>query len=95
MKYFENDKYGNDYIGSIKDAHPEDNPWRSYDYFIGVESVGIVHSLVEYGVFVKLPSGVHGLIKCDPNHFKVGSAIKVKIIESDVDRMRVLLEQVN
>jgi small subunit ribosomal protein S1 len=85
----------NQYVGSLKDVYPEKNPWRdSSIYQKGKIFSGPVSAITEYGCFVKLETGVHGLIfKEDMEEsLNVGDIVRATISEVDVDKERIRLK---
>ena len=82
------------YLGSIKDVHPENNPWLNAErYYVGARFSAEVIGIAAYGTLVKLSTGAGGLIR-ELSVGELKSRINVEIIDADVDRRRLLLRQI-
>jgi small subunit ribosomal protein S1 len=82
---------------SIKELHPEMNPWREPSlYTPGLRYTGKVTTVVDYGFFVQLPLGAVGLIHRSETEraLKVGDTVEVAILECDLKMQRILLRPV-
>lgn len=91
------------YRGSIKDAHPEDDPWRdSTDFRPGTLWDGMVtHRLAGgrggegglAGYMVRLRPGVSGLLKAEDiaEDLAVGDRVGVRVAEVDESSQKVRL----
>ncbi|MCS7263640.1 MAG: 30S ribosomal protein S1 [Armatimonadetes bacterium] len=86
---------------SLKPLLPD--PWRTavQDYPIGSKVKGVVTRIVPFGVFVRLPTGIEGVI---PNNeisnkrnvkaeeiVKVGQEIEAKVYQVEPEKRRILL----
>ncbi|MCS7191436.1 MAG: S1 RNA-binding domain-containing protein [Armatimonadetes bacterium] len=86
---------------SLKPLLPD--PWRTapQDYPVGSKVKGVVTRIVPFGVFVKLPTGIEGVI---PNNelstrrnvraediVKVGQEIEAKVYQVETEKRRILL----
>jgi small subunit ribosomal protein S1 len=82
----------------------EDNPWDqiAIKYPVGTAIHGIVRSLTNYGAFVEIEPGVHGMVhisdvswtrkpKSMEEVFKVGDAVDAAVILVDPDSHRIAL----
>lgn len=90
-------KETNQYSGSIKQAHPELDPWINDGiYNVGNELVGVVISNTEYGSFVEVTPGLEALVlnEYGGNALNIGDSIRVKILSSDMERRRMELKYV-
>ena len=79
---------------SIKDVHPENNPWRNVDAFSkGSAFDGTVHKVTDFGYFIELVEGVFGLLPIAEVRakLKVKDKIKVKILEVDRELKKIAL----
>ena len=75
------------FLGSLRQAHPDDNPWRDpAAYSVGVEFRGIVAKRMTYGFFVQHPMKAVGLLQTDTinSNLEIGDEIDVVISEVDV-----------
>ena len=81
-----------------------DNPWKSFaaEYKAGSTLEGEVSSITEFGVFVKTPSGIEGLVnKANLSEdrevpyeeavkkYNVGDKINVFVVDVNVDKEKV------
>jgi 4-hydroxy-3-methylbut-2-enyl diphosphate reductase len=86
---------------SLKPLLPD--PWRTaeQDYPVGARVKGVVTRIVPFGVFVRLPTGIEGVI---PNNelstrrnvraediVKVGQEVEAKVYQVNVQQRRILL----
>jgi 4-hydroxy-3-methylbut-2-enyl diphosphate reductase len=86
---------------SLKPLLPD--PWRTaeQDYPVGAKVKGVVTRIVPFGVFVRLPTGIEGVI---PNNelstrrnvraediVKVGQEVEAKVYQVNVQQRRILL----
>lgn len=89
--------------GSIKDVHPEDDPWRDPSAFgVGTAWTGRVSHLIpasppeagHFGSIVELTPGVSGLLLSGDakRDFSVGDIVDVVITEVDVNSKRIRLK---
>lgn len=82
----------------------EQNPWEkvAQDFGAGTKVEGTITNVVDFGLFVEVVPGVEGLVHVsdlswtekidDPaDHYAVGEAIEVVVLEVDVDAGRVSL----
>lgn len=75
------------FLGSLRQAHPDDNPWCDPAvYSVGVEFRGIVVKRMSYGFFVQHPMKAVGLLQTDTinSNLKIGDEIDVVISEVDL-----------
>jgi small subunit ribosomal protein S1 len=85
----------NIYLASIKDVHPEKNPWKEPQiYKKGKVFSGTIDRIVEYGFLVILETGALGLIYKEDltTSLKEKEAVQVSILEADVERQRIRLK---
>ena len=97
LKYSEVPKKGGvQYLGSIKDASPEDDPWKKHEYTIGKIFAGSVSSLFESGAIISLDTGVSGLIRSSflLNHLVIDQRVRVSIRSVNLARPRLELNLV-
>lgn len=83
------------FLGSLRKAHAEDNPWRDPKvYSVGVEFRGIVVLRMSYGFFVQHPMKAVGLLQMDTidSNLKIGDEIDVVISEVDLVAEQFLVE---
>lgn len=94
LKKFSEKQMGCYYLGSIKEASPLHNPWVSHEYRPGDKHDGIVVSIADYGIIVRLETGALGLIRYPPKieDISINQYIKVKIIDVDKGKKRLLLD---
>lgn len=82
----------------------EDNPWDqiAIKYPVGITVHGVVRSLTNYGAFVEIEPGVHGMVhisdvswtrkpKSMEEVFKVGDEVDAAVILVDLDGHRIAL----
>lgn len=94
LKYSEvPQKGGVNYLGSIKDAKPEEDPWKKYEYTTGKIFKGLVSNLYESGAVVRLSTGVVGLIRSPVlhNHLSINQEVSVSIRSADLTLQRIEL----
>jgi ribosomal protein S1 len=85
----------NQFYGSIKDAHPELDPWiEAKKYRVGAELSGVVTSNTEYGTIIQIFPGLVGLLHSDEGGggLEIGGRINVTIKNIDHDRRRMEFE---
>eukprot|EP00795_Rhopilema_esculentum_P012276 gene12276-2918_t len=68
---------------------------------VGLQTVGVVHHIMQYGIFVELAPGIVGLapnsniasyfVSSPSNNFHVGQTVLVKVSEVDEERKRFLV----
>jgi ribosomal protein S1 len=95
VKILEFIKEYNTYLASIKEVHPEKNPWKEPQiYKKGKVFSGTIDIVAEYGCMVILETGAIGLIyKEDLTiSLKENEAVQVSILEADVERQRIRLK---
>jgi ribosomal protein S1 len=84
------------WVGSIKELHPEQNPWREpFAFHVGQCCDGIVCSVTSYGVFVELVLGLEGLVlftESEKRPRQQGDKCRIKIKEIDVPNKKLDLE---
>ncbi len=87
---------------SLRDI--QENPWKAaaQNYNYGRKVEGTVTSIVDFGVFVKLPDGIEGLMRkedvdwLDPNvdlrkKFKKGDKVQVMVLELNAEKEKLRL----
>lgn len=84
-----NGKFNVDFAGSIREVHPEKNPW--YDpsvYKVDDIFIGTFKSVNSWACFVQHPRGAEGALTVDgvAHGFEVGQQVQVRIIEVDPER---------
>ncbi len=92
LGYNKNEKM---WVGSIKQAHPEKNPWINREILkVGKVYIGTATKNTEYGTYIELIPGVQGLIfvKHGDDNIDVGSKCEVEIILSEPNRQRIGLK---
>lgn len=82
---------------------PEDNPWEIFraKYSVGDVVTAKIVSMVSYGAFARIITGIDGLIHISQianrriekpqDEFKIGQEVEAKIVEIDFDKKRVSL----
>lgn len=83
------------FYGSIKDAHPEFDPWNeAKNYEVGTELSGVAATNTEYGTFIEIPPGLVGLLHESEGggDLEIGKGIKVAIKSIDHNRRRIEFE---
>lgn len=89
------------FTASIRDLHPELNPWRDPKVFaVGTAFYGVVVREMPYGLFIQHPHDAWALLHVDDmdaggSHPNVGDAVHVVVAECDVaaKKIRVKLRQ--
>lgn len=95
IKAFKEPYKGVHYLGSIKDAYPEENPWKDEKiYAIGAKFSGSVMSIAEYGIIIELSTGALGLMKYAKEKLPIKSSVTVEVVDVDIDTKRILLKLV-
>ena len=80
-------------VASIRDLHPEDNPWANpLVYGVGTVHSGIAVRVMSYGTFLRLPAGAWGLLAGEA--LPLGSTTRVRVVEVDPRRKTISLERV-
>ena len=85
------------FIGSIRDLHPELNPWRDPTVFaVGNQFSGVVEQHMSYGVFIRHPREAAALLHIDAYDSEsitlaVGETVDVVITHCDVDSKKILV----
>jgi len=94
VKILEFIKEYNTYLASIKEVHPEKNPWKEPLYNKGKVFSGTIDIVAEYGCMVILETGARGLIYKEDlsTSLKENEAVQVSILEADVERQRIRLK---
>lgn len=83
------------FYGSIKDAHPELDPWNeAKSYRIGTELSGVATSNREYGTVIEIIRGLVGLLHTSEGggDLEIDGTIKVLIKSIDHDSRRIEFE---
>jgi small subunit ribosomal protein S1 len=84
------------WVGSIKELHPEQNPWREpFSFQVGQCCDGIVYSVTDFGVFVELVPNLEGLVLFTAENNsprQPGDKCKVRIKEIDLPNQKLSLE---
>jgi len=93
IKSFKEAYRGVDYLGSIKDAYPEGNPWKDESiYHVGAKFSGTVVRIAEYGIIVRLSTDAIGLVKYSQEKLPIHSHVMVEVVDADIDKKRILLK---
>jgi ribosomal protein S1 len=95
VKILEFIKEYNTYLASIKEVHPEKNPWKEPQIYKKDKVFsGTVAQVAEYGCLILLETGVRGLIyKEDLTiSLKEKETVQVSILDADVERQRIRLK---
>jgi small subunit ribosomal protein S1 len=74
------------FYASIKDLHPEDNPWRDPGaYAPGSLHGGIVRDVKPFGAFIELDGGAVGCVLRPPNEhgLSAGDRVEVEVLAVD------------
>ncbi|HCJ11467.1 MAG TPA: hypothetical protein DHW14_09960, partial [Clostridiales bacterium] len=61
---------------------------------LGLEEEGVVTGVFDFGVFVRLPNGVEGLVPAsafDPRGLRAGDTCRVQIVRADIASRQVTL----
>ena len=82
----------------------QDNPWTSFmaDYPVGTEVDGEVRGITEFGLFVGIGPDLDGMVHINDiswdqsgeqaiQNYNKGDAVKVKVLDVDVDKERISL----
>ena len=83
------------FTASIRDLHPELNPWRDPSvYAVGTVFSGVVDRQVSYGVFIRHPRDTWALLHVDDidageSNLHIGDTVDVVITECDVDGQKI------
>jgi small subunit ribosomal protein S1 len=83
---------GRDFGASIRQVHPEQDPWYAPSRFPpGSEFDAPVVRVMEYGVFVEIRPEIWGLLPKEllPCAFQVGDRLRVRVEEVDTERRKV------
>lgn len=87
---------GNRFLGSIKDLHPDNNPWNEPSiYQIGNKFKAVVEREVDFGYFVRLETGAVALMQkkgCKKYH--PGNEVDVLVTNIDSKLQKLLVETV-
>src|SRR5271167_3926283 len=80
------------------------NPWESFteQFPVGTELEGEVKNITEFGLFVGLPGDIDGMVHMSDidwnrpgedaiNDYRKGDAVRVKVLDVDVDKERISL----
>ncbi len=79
----------NEFVGSVRAVHPEQNPWRDPEiYKEGTVYRGRVVLQMPYGCFVEHPRGACGLLHVDDldRSIALGDELEVVVVELEVDK---------
>lgn len=81
----------NQFLGSIKQAHPELDPFRDkHLYEVGTTHQSKVVLNTAYGTFVEIAPGVQGLIrKQNDNELATGTQLTVHVTFFDIERLLI------
>lgn len=80
------------YYGSIKDAHPELDPWKDMSLaLINTKVSGVPTLNTDYGTFIELATGLKGLLHIDDGggDLSIGKRIDVMVKKLDIERRRI------
>ena len=80
-------------LGSIKQAYPEDNPWKNPSiYSVNSRFNGKIHGIADWGVFVEHPAGARGVMHISDYEKSfapvVGQSFDFEIIKCDFEGQR-------
>src|SRR5689334_10504991 len=80
------------------------NPWEAFvdEHPVGAELEGEVRNITEFGLFVGLPGDIDGMVHMSDidwnrpgedaiNDYRKGDAVRVKVLDVDVDKERISL----
>ena len=85
------------FIASLKDLHPEQNPWRDPSPFApGTHFNATVTSIASYGYFVRHPNGAKGLIHNSnvDRPLSLGDELEVEVESYDPELYKLLLKPI-
>ena len=77
---------------SLREVHPELNPWRDPSVFaVGQEFTGPVVLVTDYGCFVELRPEVWGLLRREhwPRTIEVGEQLQVRVVSMNAEDRKV------
>ena len=83
------------FTASIRDLHPELNPWRDPSvYAVGTIFSGVVDRQMSYGVFIRHPRETWALLHVDDfdagaTDLPLGDTVDVVITECDIDGQKI------
>ena len=84
------------YLGSIREAEPEKNPWRNPEVFKeGTIHTGTVDMNTDYGSFLIIGEGVHALLLVEEGggNLELGSRLTVEILSSCPESHKVTIKK--
>ena len=84
------------FLGSIREAEPEKNPWRSPEVFKeGTIHTGTVDMNTDYGSFLMISEGVHALLLVEEGggNLELGSKFIVEILSSCPETKKVTVKK--
>src|SRR5580700_6428315 len=80
------------------------NPWEAFveEHSVGTELEGEVRNITEFGLFVGLPGDIDGMVHMSDidwnrpgeeaiNDYRTGDAVRVKVLDVDVEKERISL----
>jgi len=86
---------GNRFRGSVKDIHPEKNPWSNPSrYRTGEAFNGVVSKETEFGYFIKLSTGAVSLLmkkEGKESKLKVGASVEVILDSVDLSLEKLIV----
>jgi small subunit ribosomal protein S1 len=85
------------FSASLREMHPELNPWRDPTVFaVGNEFTGPVVMVLEYGCFVELQPEVWGLLKREPwrRPLAVGNRVCVRVESLNADQQKIEVREI-
>ena len=80
------------FYGSIKDAHPELDPWKDVDStWLDTKVSGVPTINTDYGTFIELSPGLKGLLHIDDGggDLSIGKSIDVIVKKLDIEKRRI------
>ena len=88
-------KLENEYIGSLKEAKPEENPWLTPPKK-GEVYLGTVTSVTEYGCIFRFNKTLSGLLHIDDStaKYEKNQKLKIKVKFVDIQRKRINLTDI-
>jgi predicted RNA-binding protein with RPS1 domain len=88
---------------SLSMKQTQNNPWITFKetYNDGSQVIGNISSIADFGLFIKLPGGIDGLVRLTnilqekyssdelESVFSIGQQIKVKVLDIDAEKKRI------
>jgi ribosomal protein S1 len=85
------------FYASLKDLHPEDNPWPDPGvYAIHRLHPGVVRKVTPFGAFIEIEHGPVGLLEGAPRDHRLqpGDRVEVRVVAVDPSAQTIALEKV-